>query len=337
MNTTVQPDGTFANPNAAILVDPLFKDGALTPTSITLFQLAQFLPLSPKIVADFNRSFPKRTSNAQKLKKWGDQWVDKADAATLAENDKQASSLVLTLAPLGVEERAQLLCKIAGIVSLEAGQAYSQFYGAEKVKMLVAQINNVSASPIPVGFSREVFDNTVENLPPHFQGNDISLMMSKSTNRKDEFETTAMYTHRVNLIVAQEIGLKGEWTDESVFAVIANKERAFVGYDADTEIMSLSSGLDTDTGCELQSRFRSFMKIANPTQFPYSSWSGQYTGGTSVDPFKIKMSPATARDAKEHLRVLILFRLNRPGYESDQWPSFHCNSERNLGFQCPNR
>ena len=352
-DTTLNSDGSYLNPNTVILTAPLIKAvvepnrSDFTPQALDLFKFVRLLPVADEIISDLNQTFPQKTAfpygkapiEDEAAKQWSEQYLKKVNPAKLIEADNKAFALIRAMNRLGAEERAQMLRKAACNASPTAVAAYARYYDAEQVKAFALnrskfpQAQSIQpdvSSPFAsqkMGFSQEVFDNTVEKLPPSFIGNNVNLMMTKpiSNAKKDEFERTDVYTRRINAAVAQAIGLKGEWKDNSMFATILDTIQRDTEYNADKEEMSIYSALGTDErkllgGSELE------MLSENVRQFPHeisSGGSGYYAyHNETTGTFKIKMSPEEAKEAKPHLSVLILFRLNHFGYDRKGWDVF---------------
>ena len=157
---------------------------------------------------------------------------------------------------------------------------------------------------------RSVFDKNVKNLPPNFRGNDMKLLFQKleanTVSDKSEYETTVAYRNRLNSSIAKAMGMKGTWNDQSLFTAVVNDAKFKVGYDADQQklIIPVShfGGLaNFQVFSDSSLRLLLTMHSSNINLFPSR---GQY-----LENFSMQASPERAKKIRQHLKVLVAFRL----------------------------
>jgi len=216
----------------------------------------------------------------------------------------------------------------AALKAQEAKDA-AELAAAEAWKEEKRQAEIEASRPAPV-LSKEIFDNSVEKLPTDFVGNDMSLLIQsladKKIQPKDEFEKTADYNRRVNLAVAEKMGLAGKWTDSSAFVSTFNERQSLSRYDADKEELTVKLGFLLDYTCKLYNSGTGptcALKLgwSSKEKFPHSVTDVGVFGHTwneiSLKDVTLNMSPEAAKQIMPRLSLLFLFRLKSHTFSRD--------------------
>ena len=160
-------------------------------------------------------------------------------------------------------------------------------------------------------YSKIPFDETQKQLPANFKGHNIvNLFDAIQKSPRDEFETANDYYARI----ATEMGMKGKWDAESLFAAYINIDpnSASIKYDIDAKTMRISLSWPSD-GIQWGSKLG---KRNTSSRFnPYDAIDYKLALKNIRNEINMSLTnfePKDAQSIKPDLDILVVFQLAAP-------------------------